>query len=205
MDLIGKRYERLSVKNIFGKDNHGNVYECVCDCGNIVYIPRRSLVGKNTMSCGCLRKEMTIKRTKKHGERHTRLYRTWYSIKDRCCNSKCKAYMNYGGRGITICDEWKDSYILFRDWALHNGYSDNLTIDRIDNNGNYEPINCRWVDRITQANNKRNNIFYKISDIKIPLAQYCRQNNLPYKLIVNRLRYGWSLEDAINKPKRVKK
>ena len=108
-----------------------------------------------TNSCGCYQKRRTSETHKTHGLNSTRLYKIWSNIKDRTLNPKHKAYQDYGGRGITICDEWKNDFIPFYDWAMSNGYSDELSIDRIDNDGNYCPENCRWTTRVIQGRNQR--------------------------------------------------
>jgi hypothetical protein len=122
-----------------------------------------------------------------------RLYWVWSDIKQRCYNKNNPAYKRYGGRGIKMCQEWKDNYILFEHWALKNGYKEKLTIDRIDNNGNYEPDNCRWADRVTQANNTRNNVYIVFENKKYTLAQLARYLNLPQTTLFNRIKNGVDL------------
>lgn len=123
----------------------GIIWLCRCDCGNLAEVRSTNLLSGNTMSCGCLQKEMHI--GYRHGDDRTRLYQIWGNVKTRCYNSNEQHYHRYGGRGITVCDEWKNDYVVFKKWALSNGYENNLTIDRINNDGNYEPNNCQWITR----------------------------------------------------------
>ncbi len=134
-----------------------------CDCGKEVIKCKNLVVRGECHSCGCEKSKRIIefnKRTKKkHGKLNTRLCKIWSSMKTRCFNKNDISYKWYGGRGISICDEWMNDFLSFYDWSMSNGYKDNLTIDRIDVNGNYEPSNCRWVDMKTQNRNKRSNLF----------------------------------------------
>lgn len=139
-DLVGKRFGKLIVKNDYIKTKSNKAkWLCKCDCGNEKYILRHDLISGSTKSCGCIKSSIG-------NLSNTRIYQIWANIKYRCFNSNCSAYKDYGGKGITICDEWLD-FMNFYNWAINNGYSDNLTIDRIDVNGNYEPDNCRWVTK----------------------------------------------------------
>lgn len=124
-----------------------------CKCGNNFEVLLYSVKSGRTKSCGCYRKKVTSKNMRKHGQRNTRLYKCWCDIKSRCYNENNKCSKWYKDKGIIVCDEWKDSFKNFYDWAMRNGYKENLTIDRINNNGNYEPTNCRWVDMSTQVSN----------------------------------------------------
>ena len=146
----GEKYGRLTViEKTDRKQGTNYIYKCRCDCGNIVYVSSGHL-GKETFSCGCLKRECHTT----HGMTKSRIYNIWTLMKQRCCNKSNNVYSQYGGRGIKVCDEWNDNFENFLTWSLKNGYSDNLTIDRINNDGNYEPSNCRWVDMTTQVNNR---------------------------------------------------
>ncbi len=130
-------------------------WKCVCDCGNVVYVDSYFLKAGKTKSCGCLKREMISALNRKHeGKKlHPRLYRIWLNMRTRCMNPKYKEFDRYGGRGIRICDEWND-FSAFCSWSLSHGYSDGLTIERVDNDGNYEPSNCAWIPLADQARNK---------------------------------------------------
>ncbi len=179
---------------------------CRCECGTKKSVHLSNLARGKTKSCGCLARKLTSKRLTTHGLAWIKkgkmrpLYGVWLAMKGRCCNPKNKSYSRYGGRGIRICKEWEESYSLFHKWAMKNGYKKGLTIERIDNGGNYEPANCTWSDRITQANNRRTNhiLIYKAKEYT--LAQLCRKFGLKYSNILYRLSQGWSLEDAVRKP-----
>ena len=162
-NLIGQRFGMLVVTALSHRENHG-IYKwhCKCDCGNESIASTSNLRNGNTTSCGCFGKEQRVKSVTKHGKCQTRVYRIWKAMHTRCYNEGFFAYKYYGGRGITICDEWKDNFQAFYDWAMANGYAENLTIDRIDSNGNYEPSNCQWATMEAQNKNKRAKNGYKI-------------------------------------------
>lgn len=168
----------------------------LCECGNKKEIRIDRVKSGRAQYCGC-HSGMGGKGNLKYGICYTRLYHAWESMKRRCTNKNSKDYKNYGGRGITICDEWKDPK-AFYDWAMTNGYKENLTIDRIDNNGNYEPSNCRWVTNKVQANNKRNSRLITYEGKTQTLAQWCEDLKIPYKKIHTRLRRGWDVKRAFN-------
>lgn len=127
----------------------------LCDCGNEFITRHEYIKSGHTKSCGCLHKKRASETSIKHGHTRTRIYRIWCHMKERCYTSSCKSYCNYGDRGIIVCNSWKNDFKSFYDWAINSGYKENLTIDRINNDGNYEPSNCRWTDLSTQSSNTR--------------------------------------------------
>lgn len=205
-DRTGNRFGRLVVVRFVGVGkNWAGIWECKCDCGNTVEVLYNNLHTGTTKSCGCLKIEKTIKRSTKHGMtgghgHYTRIYRIWLNMRRRCLSKKCQDYHYYGGRGITICPEW-DDYAVFHSWAYANGYTDSLTLERIDNDGNYEPSNCKWATRKEQARNTRQNHYITYNDKTLTLMEWSEILGIHWGTLLGRLRRGWSIEKTLTTSK----
>jgi hypothetical protein len=173
-DMIGKRFGRLTIIKMLedGDTNHCK-FLCSCDCGGVTVASLANLKRGHTKSCGCLQKEMTSKANMRHGDANTSLWRRYKHMQWRCSNPNSPDYKNYGGRGIKVSREW-DTYEKFKAWALLNGYRDDLTIDRIDVNGDYEPSNCRWITLEQQQSNRRDSVFIMFNGEQKTVSQWAR-------------------------------
>ena len=207
-DLIGQKFNRLLVIEKIGSNKNKQIeWLCKCDCGKTKVVTSYLLTSGQRRSCGCLHKERLLANTKllqeknkKHGDTNTRLYHIWRGIKERCNVKTNKAYKWYGARGIKICDEWNNSYVSFKKWSLANGYDDKLSIDRINNNDDYKPNNCRWTNRITQGSNKSNNRLLTYKGETKTMSEWSRELQIPFYILWNRLHHGWSIENTFEKP-----
>lgn len=213
IDLTGQRFGRYTVicrsKDQISKNgSRSTMWKCRCDCGNVKSVHARSLMAGQVVSCGCYKKEHNRTRNMTHGAtlngKPTRLYKIWDGMKARCYNPKKNYYPIYGGRGITMCDEWRYSFESFRDWALANGYNDSLTIDRIDNNGNYCPENCRWATISQQNNNKSTSHFLTFNGETKTLMQWAEATGFNFHALSSRLNRGMTTEQALLTPLRTK-
>lgn len=166
-------------------------WKCQCKCGKIKIVDEYNLIKGKSISCGCYRNQLVSKKMTKHGKTNTKLFHVWLSMKDRCNNPNKKPYKDYGGRGIKVCDEWQNDFMSFYNWAIANGYNENLesgqcTIERIDVNGNYEPQNCTFKTAKEQANNRRSNIIIEYNNEKHTLMEWCEKLGLNYKRTLRR-------------------
>lgn len=194
------KYGKLEILAINHKKKYSNgtvieFAKCKCDCGNVKVINFNNIKRGLVKSCGC------IVKTQK-GNSKTRLYQAYKHLLHRCYDEKDVNYKNYGARGITVCDEWKNSFLNFKEWAECNGYADNLTIERKDVNGNYEPSNCCWVTMKIQQNNRTNNRLITYNGETKTITQWAEYCGLSYRNLYYRLKAGYSIEKAIEKPKR---
>ena len=201
-NLIGQKFGKLTVIERAENNKQGKaMWKCLCDCGKVKSKPVSSYdlkKGKVT-SCGCNYFISNKNRNKKHGMTNTRLYRIWSGAKQRCHNSKSQYYKRYGGRGITVCDEWLNDFQAFYDWAMSNGYKDNLTIDRIDNDKGYSPDNCRWVSYEIQENNRTNNIIVKYKGQNYTVSQLSRILGISQSALNWRIKHNW-VENELDIP-----
>lgn len=198
--LPGKKYNRLTIISEISQRNARRIFFCRCDCGNEGIYELIKLTTGNTKSCGCLKRDSGVKYATKHGLADSHIYRCYNSMKARCLNPKNKSFKHYGGRGIIICDEWLDSFDNFSQWAFENGYSEGLTIERDNVNGNYEPNNCKWIPTSEQNGNKRNSRWVVIDGEKMTTTTAAKIFNIPPVAITNRLNYGMSDHDAVKRP-----
>lgn len=200
-DLVGIRFGKLVVISRHPENTKANKarWVCKCDCGNHCVAIGGSLTSKKHVSCGCHRKYIAIQRVQTHGMSGTFEHRVWKNILARCYRPTSTHYASYGGRGISVCDEWRNSFLAFLADVGH-APSKNHQIDRIDNNGDYNKQNCKWSTRTEQCNNRRNNIIVTYNQQQMTLSQLCRKLNLPYETVRRRIRdYGWSIEKATSK------
>ena len=211
-DLTGQKFNKLTViKRVENDKRNNSRWLCKCDCGNEKIISGYHLKRASIVSCGCYIREITSKRSKTHEKTNLKLYDVWAAMKTRCYNKNRKEYKNYGGRGITVCDEWKDNFMTFYNWAMANGYDENAprgecTIDRIDVNGNYEPNNCRFVNMKVQQNNKRNNCLITYNNETRSITEWSKTLNISVNAMRDRLKkYNNCIEKAFTQKKYAKK
>lgn len=203
IERVGERFGKLLIIQRHHVDRGRVYYCCKCDCGNSVIVQYSHLINGNTKSCGCLQKKLTSERFSKHGNSKHPLYGVWTMMKQRCYNPNNKSFKNYGGRGIGVCDEWKNDFNAFYSWAINNGYGDGLTIDRSDVNDNYCSSNCVWVTQQNQQNNRRNNIIIDFGGFKGTLPQWSTRSGIPYATLRKRIiDLGWDIREALSVPVR---
>lgn len=195
IDITGQKYGMLTPVKYLGKSQ----WLCKCECGNLSVHSSVHLKHGDVKSCGCMTEVWREKSRGFHQESKTRLYNIWSSMKQRCYNPKNQGYKWYGARGIKVCDEWMD-YLGFRDWALSSGYSDDLTLDRLDSDKEYCPGNCRWATYAEQENNKRNNKYIEFDGKRLTYSQWARETGLSKEAIRRRMLSGWSAEDCLTTP-----
>lgn len=196
-NLVGKKFGRLTVVEISGRTNRQQVtWRCLCECGNYTVVSNTGLQSGNTKSCGCLKHDILIRRNKKGSDpdKKTRLYRIWQRMKYRCENEQSSDYKYYGGKGVSVCENWKNDFQSFKKWALINGYNDDLTIDRINVNGNYEPSNCKWATMAQQCINTTKNHFITYKGETHTLSEWSKKFKMDGSKIRYRLNHNWPLD-----------
>ena len=202
IDRTGQKFGRLTLIERVENNKFNQVqWKCRCDCGKEVIVKAYSLTTGQTKSCGCLKKEQDfINIIKvKHKKCNTRLYNIWRDMKWRCNSPKSKRHKFYYDKGIKVCQEWQEDFMNFYDWAMANGYKDNLTLDRINNNGNYEPKNCRWATITEQNNNQSNNIRIKYNESEYTLSELSKIYNIKRATLYDRIKRGWTIDEALNR------
>lgn len=198
IDLTGQKFGRLTAISLAPNQGKKVMWKCICDCGTEKNVASTHLRSGRVVSCGCKSVERISRLNLSHGMTGTRLYDIWVFMKHRCYNKNDSRYNGYGGRGIRVCDEWKDNFLEFQKWADESGYSDELTIDRIDVNGNYEPSNCRWATKEQQRNNTRKTVFVDFEGEKISLKNLSSLLDLNYSRLHRAYkRYGLNLDESI--------
>ena len=198
INKIGVRHKRLTVVSLNERrDSNGSVYwNCKCDCGEIVVI-RTNMIGITASCKKCKANDFKIRITK-HGLNDHPIYLLWQSMKQRCYYKKHGGYKMYGGRGITICEEWRKNFLSFYNWCVTNGYASKLQIDRIDNNKGYSPSNCRFISSIENAYNKRNTTYVTIDNKRYTILELSRDSGIPTSIIYSRIHYlKWDANRAI--------
>lgn len=193
--VLGDKYGYLSILKDLGMEDSFHMVLAKCDCGEVKKYKFILLRRGATKSCGCYRSNMVKNRVYTHGLTKHPIYIAWHAMKKRCYNKKNKAFKNYGGRGISVCDDWKNNFISFYDWSIKNGWASGLNIDRFpNNNGNYGPINCRWATPTANQRNKRSNVFFTFNGATKTVAEWCEISGIGFKTFRNRMKSNWPLD-----------
>lgn len=205
-DLTGKRFGRLVVIERAGNSKNGrnSTWRCKCDCGRETTVIGTLLRNGHTQSCGCYGKSRLGENNYKHGKKNKRLYGVWCNMRQRCNDENFVGYKYYGGRGITVCEEWQE-YLPFHDWAMGNGYREGLSIDRIDVDGNYCPENCRWATTKEQNNNTRANHRLSYNGETHTMSEWAEITGINMQTLWQRIKRGWTTEKALTTPVITKK
>jgi len=208
IDLTGEIFGRWKVLRRSNKKSKRNgdgvlwICECSCDAHTIKEVRGKELRKHVSTSCGCFSIEKLKERSTTHGKTHTRIYQIWLGMKKRCLNPKTKHYKNYGGRGIKICNEWLDKstgFMTFYNWSMQNNYKDHLSIDRINNDGNYEPGNCKWSTNIEQAKNKRTSHYLTFKGQTKIIMDWSHYIGINEAIIRGRIKKGLPLEKILER------
>lgn len=197
-DITGQKFHRLTVISFAGRPKKRSMWNCVCDCGATRVVCISDLRRGAVKSCGCWSREIAAQRLRIHGMKGTPIYNCWKGINERTSNPNTRCFKNYGGRGITVCDRWKDFANFLAD--MGPTYQAGLTIERINVNGNYEPSNCCWATPAQQARNKRNNRRITVDGVTRTLVEWAKHSGLPSDVIRHRLNVGWPVAKAVTEP-----
>lgn len=202
---IGDRFGRLTVLKELSRRGYYRLVECKCDCGNTreIYLGNLTKRNKGTKSCGCIQLEQTVKRNTTHNLYNSPLYKKWCAIKKRCYYPRAINYKDYGARGISVCDEWKNDFMSFYTWANANEYKEGLTIERINSDGNYEPTNCKFATTLQQNRNKRTNRFIEFNGNRMCASEWASYLGITVDMVLWRLS-KWPLEKALTGPKKLR-
>lgn len=206
-NLIGEKSGYLTVVGVGERRKRNNgkfvkTWDCICVCGNHRFLTTQEIKTEKRKSCGCKQTDFRKESATIHGDSHTRLHNIWSGMRARCYLPTDYHYKWYGGRGITMCNEWRDDYVAFKEWALSNGYAENLTIDRIDNDGDYCPENCRWVSMKIQANNRTRTKYYEAFGERHTLSEWADIVGVTIEFLRGRIKNGWDIEKALLEKKR---
>lgn len=194
-DISGQRFGRLLATRYLGRENGQSFWECLCDCGNICKRRTSHIKSGASSSCGCYNKEIMATRFKTHGLSNHPIRKVHNAMMNRCGNFKNKSYKYYGGRGICVCDRWCNFKNFYDDMV--SGYSPGLTIERINVDGNYEPINCYWATRAEQSRNRTDNVFIEFNGERMVMADWAKKIGVKKATLWARLKMGWSIERAL--------
>lgn len=201
LKIIGNKYGRWKVTDDWYKKNSHVYFMCECECGTKKYVQATSIGRKDgSLSCGCLRVEVSSIKTTDKPLMHYRVYHIYKNMLNRCYNTKANNFNRYGKKGIKVTKEWRHDFWVFEKWALENGYSDELTLDRIDNSKGYEPANCRWISYEEQSYNKTNNVYIEYNGQRKNFLEWSLETGLPMTTLRNRYYKGLSPKDILTKP-----
>ena len=202
IDIVGQQFGRLTVKAYLGRKHHSSIWRCKCVCGNVVDVQGGALKNGTTKSCGCWQSDRMAGLNLKHGYARNGIrapeYKTWEGMRDRCRNPRNKSYNRYGGRGIKVCERWQEFHKFIEDMGPKPGGP--YSLERIDNDGDYEPANCKWALSAEQGRNKSNNRIVSFNGRKMSLIDASIEANIPYKSLKSRLQKGWDIERALKTP-----
>jgi hypothetical protein len=198
VDLVGQKFGRLAVLSLLPKDGPDRRWLCRCDCGASIITKGKTLRAGESTSCGCRRREEFISRNTKHGGAHTKTFKIWTAMKQRCENQRCRQYADYGGRGIRVCERWA----MYANFVADMGEKpDGMSLDRINNDGHYEPGNCRWATHAQQARNTRRNIQVEFNGKTQTLTDWAKSLGIHPQSLYSRIyKHGWPLERALTLP-----